>query len=99
MDTITLIQGRGAARNRTGRFEPEERVDVDDGWTGSGEGLPRLRTTVGIYSARKAIAYNESPNVLFDRSINPYLGSEHGCIYCFARPTHASYGLSPGLDF
>jgi len=102
MDTITAIQarkGRGAASNRTGRFEPEERVDVDDGWVGDGDDQPPLRTTVGIDSARKAIAYNESPDVPFDRSINPYRGCEHGCIYCFARPTHAYYGLSPGLDF
>ena len=102
MDTVTAIQarkGRGAASNRTGRFEPEERVAVDDGWAGDGEAPPPLRTTVGIDSARKAIAYNESPDVPFDRSINPYRGCEHGCIYCFARPTHAYYGLSPGLDF
>lgn len=102
MYTLTPTQarkGRGAASNRTGRFEAQERVHFDDGWEGDGEAPPPLRTTVGIDSARKAIAYNESPDVPFDRSINPYRGCEHGCIYCFARPTHAYYGLSPGLDF
>ncbi|MDD9913873.1 MAG: PA0069 family radical SAM protein [Rhodospirillaceae bacterium] len=102
MDTLTPTQarkGRGAASNRTGRFEAQERVHFDDGWEGDGEAPPPLRTTVGIDSARRAIAYNESPDVPFDRSINPYRGCEHGCIYCFARPTHAYYGLSPGLDF
>lgn len=102
MDTLTPIQarkGRGAASNGTGRFEAQVRTHVDDGWEGDGEPPPPLRTTVGIDSARKVIAYNESPDVTFDRSINPYRGCEHGCIYCFARPTHAYYGLSPGLDF
>ena len=102
MDTLTPIQarkGRGAASNRTGRFEAQRRVPVDDGWAGDGEEPAPLRTTVGIDSARKAIAYNQSPDVPFDRSINPYRGCEHGCTYCFARPTHAYYGLSPGLDF
>jgi DNA repair photolyase len=102
MGTITPIEarkGRGAASNRSGRFEAQQRVHFDDGWAGDGEDPPPLRTTVGIDSARKAIAYNKSPDVPFDRSINPYRGCEHGCIYCFARPTHAYYGLSPGLDF
>jgi DNA repair photolyase len=102
MDTLTPVmarKGRGAASNHTGRFESAQRVAVDDGWEGDGEDAPPLRTTVGIDRARKAIAYNSSPDVPFDRSINPYRGCEHGCIYCFARPTHAYYGLSPGLDF
>ena len=102
MDTLTpnhARKGRGAASNRTGRYEPRERVHIDDGWVGDGEDPPPLRTTVGIDSARGAIAYNDSPDVPFDRSINPFRGCEHGCIYCFARPTHAYYGLSPGLDF
>lgn len=102
MNTVTPIgarKGRGAASNRTGRFESFDRVHVDDGWAGDGEDPPPLRTTLGIDAARKAIAYNDSPDVPFDRSINPFRGCEHGCIYCFARPTHAYYGLSPGLDF
>ena len=102
MDTLTPIQarkGRGAASNRTGRFEPQAREIIDDGWEGDGEDPPPLRTTIGIDNARKIIAFNQSPDVPFDRSINPYRGCEHGCIYCFARPTHAYYGLSPGLDF
>ena len=92
-------KGRGAVTNRTTRFESFERVATDDGWDGDGEPLPPLRTVVGIDAARRIIATNESPDILFDQSINPYRGCEHGCIYCFARPTHAYYGLSPGLDF
>ena len=102
MHILTPIQarkGRGAASNRTGRFEAQVRVHVNDGWAGDSEPPPPVRTTVGIDNARKAIAYNGSPDVPFDRSINPYRGCEHGCSYCFARPTHAYYGLSPGLDF
>ena len=93
--------GRGAATNRSGRYEPETREAVDDGWAGGGEDedLPPLRTTVTIDSTRSIIARNQSPDIGFDRSINPYRGCEHGCIYCFARPTHAFLGLSPGLDF
>jgi DNA repair photolyase len=95
-------KGRGAIRNDSGRFETETRHAVDDGW-GAAEALaddvPPLRTTVTIDSTRTIIAYNKSPDVPFDRSINPYRGCEHGCIYCFARPTHAFLGLSPGLDF
>ena len=96
---IRARKGRGAASNRTGRFEAQVRVHVNDGWVGDSEPPPPVRTTVGIDNARKAIAYNGSPDVPFDRSINPYRGCEHGCSYCFARPTHAYYGLSPGLDF
>jgi DNA repair photolyase len=92
-------KGRGAVSNRTPRFESTQRIATDDGWDGDGEPLPPLRTVLGIDSARRIIATNESPDVPFDRSINPYRGCEHGCIYCFARPTHAYYGLSPGLDF
>ncbi|NKB56132.1 MAG: PA0069 family radical SAM protein [Alphaproteobacteria bacterium] len=102
MNTLTTTharKGRGAASNQTGRFETQRRSLVDDGWSGDGEDPPPLRTTVGIDNARRIIAYNKSPDVPFDRSINPYRGCEHGCIYCFARPTHAYYGLSPGLDF
>ncbi|MGZ5867524.1 MAG: PA0069 family radical SAM protein [Xanthobacteraceae bacterium] len=91
-------RGRGAQSNAAGRFEPETRVAFDDGWQ-SLEELPEFKTTVSIDAARKVITRNESPDIPFDRSINPYRGCEHGCIYCFARPTHAYLGLSPGLDF
>ncbi len=93
------IKGRGAISNRTGRFEPAERVAIDDGWRTPQEDAPKLHTTLSIDRARSVITYNDSPDVGFDRSINPYRGCEHGCIYCFARPTHAWLGLSPGLDF
>jgi DNA repair photolyase len=91
-------RGRGAQSNASGRFEPESRVAFDDGWQ-SLEELAPFKTTVSIDSARKVITRNDSPDISFDRSINPYRGCEHGCIYCFARPTHAYLGLSPGLDF
>ncbi len=99
------VKGRGAVSNRVGRFEREERFETDDGWrTPESEALeraerPKLRTSLGVDAARTIIARNESPDVPFDRSINPYRGCEHGCVYCFARPTHSYYGLSPGLDF
>jgi DNA repair photolyase len=93
------IKGRGAISNRTGRFERTERVAVDDGWQSPEELPPKLRTTLSIDRARSVITYNDSPDVGFDRSVNPYRGCEHGCVYCFARPTHAWLGLSPGLDF
>ena len=90
--------GRGAETNRSGRFEALERAFVDDGW-GSLDLLPPFKTEVQEEAARKIITRNESPDISFDRSINPYRGCEHGCAYCFARPTHAYMGLSPGLDF
>lgn len=94
-------KGRGAVGNPTGRYEPHQRVAVDDGWLAEPEteDLPALRTTTSVDRTRTIIARNASPDVPFDRSINPYRGCEHGCIYCFARPTHAWLGLSPGLDF
>ena len=92
-------KGRGAIGNPTGRFEPEQRVAVDDGWGGAEEEQPRLDTTFTRDTARSIIARNDSPDIPFDQSINPYRGCEHGCIYCFARPSHAYLGLSPGLDF
>jgi DNA repair photolyase len=92
-------KGRGAVGNPTGRFEPAVRVATDDGWGLGDEDLAPLRTTLGVDSTRKIITRNQSPDVPFDRSINPYKGCEHGCIYCFARPTHAYLGHSPGLDF
>src|SRR5947199_2030980 len=91
-------RGRGAQSNASGRFEAEARVAFDDGWQSLDE-LPPFKTTVTLDTARKVITRNDSPDVGFDRSINPYRGCEHGCIYCFARPTHAYLGLSPGLDF
>ena len=91
-------RGRGAQSNAAGRYEPHARVGFDDGWQ-SLEDLPPFATTVALDTARKVITRNESPDIPFDRSINPYRGCEHGCIYCFARPTHAYMGLSPGLDF
>src|SRR6267142_4134343 len=91
-------RGRGTQSNASGRFEPLARVSYDDGWQ-SLEDLPPFKTTVTIDTARKVITRNDSPDISFDRSINPYRGCEHGCVYCFARPTHAYLGLSPGLDF
>jgi DNA repair photolyase len=96
------LKGRGAISNRPGRYEPGDRPREDDGWSAGladDEDLPALATTVTIDSTRSIIAWNESPDLGFDRSINPYRGCEHGCVYCFARPTHAYLGLSPGLDF
>ena len=93
-------KGRGAVSNQTGRFEGYEAMAIDDGWNSPlDEDLPPLRTTVTPDATRTIIARNTSPDVPFDRSINPYRGCEHGCVYCFARPTHAFLGLSPGLDF
>src|SRR6266566_3266233 len=91
-------RGRGALSNATGRYEPKARVAFDDGWR-SLEDLPSFATTVTVDATRKIITRNDSPDIGFDRSINPYRGCEHGCVYCFARPTHAFLGLSPGLDF
>lgn len=91
-------RGRGSALNRSGRYEPISRESFDDGWD-SLEDLPPLKTQVQEERARTIITRNESPDLSFDRSINPYRGCEHGCVYCFARPSHAYMGLSPGLDF
>jgi DNA repair photolyase len=91
-------RGRGTLSNASGRYEPTARIAFDDGWQ-SLEELPAFSTTVSIDSTRKIITRNQSPDIPFDRSINPYRGCEHGCVYCFARPTHAYLGLSPGLDF
>ncbi|CAN7189761.1 PA0069 family radical SAM protein [Pararhizobium sp. LjRoot238] len=95
---IDRRRGRGAALNTSGRFEPASRVLEDDGWD-SLEDLPALKTDVQVEKPRSIISRNDSPDLPFDRSVNPYRGCEHGCIYCFARPTHAYMGLSPGLDF
>ena len=92
-------KGRGAVSNRTGRYERLISEATDDGWGLLEEELPPLRTTLTRDTSKSIIARNESPDIPFDRSINPYRGCEHGCVYCFARPTHAYLGLSPGLDF
>ena len=101
------MKGRGAVSNRPGRYELGERPLEDDGWrpptalaSGDPDGEPpALATKVAFDSSRTIMAHNQSPDVPFDRSVNTYRGCEHGCIYCFARPTHAYLGLSPGLDF
>jgi DNA repair photolyase len=109
------LRGRGAVSNTSGRFERHARVLLDDGWSrGQPSGcataeegdaptdedtLPPLKTEITIDATRSIITRNKSPDISFDRSINPYRGCEHGCIYCFARPTHAYLGLSPGADF
>jgi DNA repair photolyase len=91
-------RGRSAGINPSGRFEPISRHVFDDGWN-SIEELPPFKTEVQVERPRTIITRNDSPDISFDRSINPYRGCEHGCVYCFARPTHAYMGLSPGLDF
>jgi len=107
------LKGRGAVSNASGRFEREVRVRVDDGWTPPADLPPtaddipdplaedaaRPRTRILVDATRTALTYNTSPDIPFDRSINPYRGCEHGCVYCFARPSHAYLGLSAGLDF
>jgi len=90
--------GRGAASNPAGRFEPYARSVEYDGWD-IPEDSVLARTEVALETPRKVVSRNTSPDIHFDRSINPYRGCEHGCIYCFARPSHAYLGLSPGLDF
>ena len=92
-------KGRGAGTNESGRFETEKRMPFDDGWGSSEDEPARLATTLAVDATRTIIARNDSPDIGFDRSINPYRGCEHGCIYCYARPSHAYLGLSPGLDF
>ncbi len=92
-------KGRAAVTNRTGRFETLQREAFDDGWNAVEEELPPLRTEVAVDSSRSIMTRNTSPDIPFEHSINPYRGCEHGCIYCYARPSHAWLGLSPGLDF
>jgi DNA repair photolyase len=95
-----LARGRSSRSNEAGRFERLQTEAFDDGWSGSEDGEPsRVETTLTAEKAKTIISRNESPDLGFDRSVNPYRGCEHGCIYCFARPSHAHLGLSPGLDF
>jgi DNA repair photolyase len=97
--TPLQTKGRGARSNATGRYEPTTTEAFDDGWTSDDAPAAQIRTTLTPEHARTIIARNTSPDIGFDRSINPYKGCEHGCIYCYARPSHAWMGLSPGLDF
>src|SRR5450432_855249 len=99
IDPPVRIKGRGAASNPEGRFETTTQRSVDDGWERETESAPHPATQVTEERARSIISRNDSPDVPFDQSINPYRGCEHGCIYCFARPSHAYLNLSPGLDF
>ena len=92
-------RGRGAQSNASGRYESQRHEAFDDGWTSNDTPATPLRTTLTAENARTIITRNDSPDIGFDRSINPYRGCEHGCIYCYARPAHAYVGLSPGLDF
>ena len=92
-------RGRGAISNQTGRYEKETRFAFDDGWDTIEEDAARLDTEVLAETARTIITFNRSPDIALDRTVNPYRGCEHGCIYCFARPTHTYHGLSAGLDF
>jgi len=95
----SIRTGRGAVSNPEGRFETTRSEIVDDGWGTIDEPLPPLMTTVQPEPARSIITRNQSPDICFDQSINPYRGCEHGCIYCYARPSHGYLNLSPGLDF
>ena len=94
-----LLHGRGSTSNFSGRYEALQREVFDDGWGTIDASAERLVTTLEVDHSHQIITYNSSPDIPFDRSINLYRGCEHGCIYCFARPSHAWFGLSPGQDF
>ena len=98
-----VLRGRGAVSNAVGRYEKQTRVLLDDGWDdgwrADDDAPPPIKTEVIHDATRSIITRNKSPDISFDQSINPYRGCEHGCIYCFARPTHAYLGMSPGVDF
>ncbi len=97
---VRALRGRGARSSRAGRYETIVREAADDGWGALEQRAAEpLRTTVREETARTIISRNSSPDICFDHSVNPYRGCEHGCVYCYARPTHARLGLSPGLDF
>ena len=99
MNEPMRIKGRGASSNPEGRFETVAREAVDDGWEREPEPAPHPATQVTEERARSIISRNDSPDIPFEQSINPYRGCEHGCVYCYARPSHAYLNLSPGLDF
>ncbi len=94
-----IYKGRAASSNQVSRFDPHTRESLDDGWGSLDEEAPPLRTEVMLDATKSVINYIQSPDLPFDRTLNPYRGCEHGCIYCYARPTHAFLGMSPGLDF
>ena len=100
---LHAIKGRGSATRIAHRFEKDTRAAYDDGWgtleEAAGEEVRRLDTDILFEDARSAIVRNDSPDIFFDYSLNPYRGCEHGCVYCYARPTHSYLNLSPGLDF
>ena len=95
----TAVRGRGARSNATSRFAAEKAEAFDDGWTIEDPAPAQIATILQPMTSKTVIAHNDSPDVGFSASINPYRGCEHGCIYCYARPAHAYLGLSPGLDF
>jgi DNA repair photolyase len=99
MNRHNVRKGRGAASNPAGRFEATETIATDDGWGILEEPLPALETTITPERAKTIISRNQSPDLPFTQSINPYRGCEHGCVYCYARPSHAYVNLSSGLDF
>jgi DNA repair photolyase len=94
-----ITKGRGATLQIEGRFENVARERVDDGWGTADEELPPSRTTVTVEHAKSVLQHQKSPDIPFELSLNAYRGCEHGCIYCYARPSHAYMNLSPGLDF
>ncbi|MBB3226610.1 DNA repair photolyase [Luteibacter sp. Sphag1AF] len=99
LPTTRVIKGRGAASNPEGRFERIRHQAEDDGWLREPAEPVRVETSVREERARSVISRNDSPDIHFDQALNPYRGCEHGCVYCFARPSHAYLNLSPGLDF
>ncbi|WGS84541.1 PA0069 family radical SAM protein [Methylomonas sp. UP202] len=99
MSKPLIHKGRGAVSNAAGRYEKQRSQAEDDGWGSLDVDLPPLATEIIVDASKSVITYNDSPDIPFDRSVNPYRGCEHGCVYCFARPTHAYLGYSPGLDF
>ena len=96
---VGAVRGRGAKSNHASRFEWARKEDFDDGWTERDPEPPRLDDTLTALKSKTIISHNDSPDIGFDQSINPYVGCSHGCIYCYARPSHAYMGLSPGIDF